>query len=636
MSAVDWTTANQRVLAAEFARIRALLAGDDPQTAAAKLEAARAQLASKAAIDVIVESFDLTEFEREVLLLCAGVEMDAAVAAACPPSADWIGLPRVTFSLALARLSKPHWSALAPVAALRKWRLVELQEQGSTAHSRLAIDERLLHYLAGIDYVDPRVQAFMCARGAPGQLSPDQEPAVESIIGKLDHRTARAVVHLFGTDEASQAEIARRVASNYNLRLHRLDARDIPADQRDAELLATLWNRESRLLGSAMLVCTEESHGLVTAKFIERALGLVFVSSREHVPAVTADARAQVDKPDSDGRRHLWSVNLRDSAASLNGSLDEVSAHFELGSAEIVRAAEELCRGDLRGEVLATELWRTCRASSRRPLDDLAQRIEPRAGWQDLVLPEPQLCTLREVAAQVRHRFRVYERWGFGARSSRGLGISALFSGESGTGKTMAAEVLANELRLDLYRIDLASVVSKYIGETEKNLRRVFDAAENSGAILLFDEADALFGKRGEVKDGRDRFANIEISYLLQRMEAYRGLAILTTNIKSALDSAFNRRLRFVLQFPFPDATLRERIWRGAFPAATPLTDISYARLAQLSVAGGDIRNIAVNAAFLAAANHQRVGMDHLLSAARKDAAKRERPFSEAEFRGWA
>src|SRR4030095_10947288 len=168
----------------------------------------------------------------------------------------------------------------------------------------------------------------------------------------------------------------------------------------------------------------------------------------------------------------------------------------------------------------------------------------------------------------VKHRLAVYDTWGFAAQGARGLGISALFAGESGTGKTMAAEVLANELHLDLYRIDLASTVSKYIGETEKNLGRVFDAAEDSGAILLFDEADALFGKRSEVRDSHDRYANIEVSYLLQRMEAYRGLAILTTNLKTALDQAFQRRLRFVVQFPFPDERYRAAIWQRVFPPA--------------------------------------------------------------------
>lgn len=195
-----------------------------------------------------------------------------------------------------------------------------------------------------------------------------------------------------------------------------------------------------------------------------------------------------------------------------------------------------------------------CRVSARARLDDLAQRIEPIAGWADLVLPEPQLQTLREIAAQAHQRAKVDKTWSFAAKGMRGLGISALFAGASGTGKTMAAEVLANELRLDLYRIDLSQMVSKYIGETEKNLRRVFDAAEESGAVLLFDEADALFGQRSEVKDSHDRYANLELSYLLERIEEYRGLAILTSNLTTVLDSASLRRLRFVVQFPFPDA----------------------------------------------------------------------------------
>ena len=252
------------------------------------------------------------------------------------------------------------------------------------------------------------------------------------------------------------------------------------------------------------------------------------------------------------------------------------------------------------------------------------------------MLPEAQCRTLRDVAAQVRQRAKVYEEWGFGAKGTRGLGISALFAGSSGTGKTMAAEVLANDLRLDLYRIDLSQVVSKYIGETEKNLRRVFDAAEESGAVLLFDEADALFGKRSEVRDSHDRYANIEVSYLLQRMEAYRGLAVLTTNMKTLLDTAFLRRIRFVVEFSFPDAAHRAEIWRHIFPEATPTEGVDITRLANLNVAGGNIRNIAMQAAFLAAESGEPVRMWHLLRAARGEYAKLEKPLTDAETRGWA
>jgi SpoVK/Ycf46/Vps4 family AAA+-type ATPase len=213
--------------------------------------------------------------------------------------------------------------------------------------------------------------------------------------------------------------------------------------------------------------------------------------------------------------------------------------------------------------------------------------------------------------------------------------VSALFEGVSGTGKTMAAEVLARELELDLYRIDLSQVVSKYIGETEKNLRRVFDAAETGGTILLFDEADALFGKRTEVKDSHDRYANIEVSYLLQRMEAYRGLAILTTNQRDALDQAFARRIRFVVSFPFPDRAERAEIWRRVFPAETPLVGVDHDALAVLSLAGGSIRNIALSAAFLAADEAEPVTMRHLARAAARECTKLERPLSDAEVRAW-
>ncbi len=283
----------------------------------------------------------------------------------------------------------------------------------------------------------------------------------------------------------------------------------------------------------------------------------------------------------------------------------------------------------------ATALWNTCRHQARPGLDDLATRIESNVTWNDLILPAAQCKMLREIAVHVKERANVYENWGFAGNSDRGLGISALFWGTSGSGKTLAAEVLANELKLDLYRIDLSSVVSKYIGETEKNLRRIFDAAETGGAILLFDEADALFGKRSEVKDSRDRCANQEVSYLLQRMEAYQGLAILTTNLKDSLDNAFLRRIRFVVKFSFPDTTERALIWQQIFPKNTPTEALDFRKLARLNVAGGNIRSIALNAAFHAADAKEPVMMKHILQATQSECVKLERTLTGSEVGGW-
>jgi hypothetical protein len=351
----------------------------------------------------------------------------------------------------------------------------------------------------------------------------------------------------------------------------------------------------------------------------------LLVSSRDAgLPCRRPALLFEVAKPTPDEQRLLWSAAL--GAAEASAAVPHLVSQFDLGAGAIA-ASCRTARADPRfATAPAAALWAACRAQARPRLDHLAQRIAVAAGWDDLVLPPMQRQMLADIVVQVRQRARVYEEWGFAARGSRGLGVSALFAGVSGTGKTMAAEVLAGLLDLDLYRIDLSSVVSKYIGETEKNLRQVFDAAEEAAAILLFDEADAIFGKRSEVKDSHDRYANMEVSYLLQRMEAYRGLAILTTNMKNALDPAFLRRLRFVVQFPYPEAAQRAAIWSRIFPPATPTEGLDWQRLSRLNVAGGNIRNIALNAAFLAAEAGGPVRMIEILRAARGEYGKMERP----------
>jgi ATP-dependent 26S proteasome regulatory subunit len=347
-----------------------------------------------------------------------------------------------------------------------------------------------------------------------------------------------------------------------------------------------------------------------------------------------------VQKDDASGQFAVWKKHLEQSF-SLNGDLDPFLARmvqqFQFSPQQIRRvvrvAYEAAALRNPESPVLAeADLWLAARGHAVRSIEGLAEKIESSRSFDELVLPAEALQQLREIASQVEQRGRVYEQWGFGTKLSRGKGISALFAGPSGTGKTMAAEVLARHLQLDLYRIDLANVISKYIGETEKNLKRVFDAAEESGAILFFDEADALFGKRSEVRDSHDRYANIEINYLLQRMEDYRGLAILATNRKSLLDQAFLRRLRFLVDFPFPTVADRVRIWRGAFPRKASLGALDFDCLGRMEIAGGNICNIALNAAFLAAGAGGSINMEHVLTAARREYAKIDKMVLESEF----
>jgi hypothetical protein len=423
------------------------------------------------------------------------------------------------------------------------------------------------------------------------------------------------------------------------LRLFRLAVESLPQAPQDLEGLARLWERESLLLPVLLYLDADESDTMATSeplsaafrRLIDRMRGPVLVAVRDVVPSLgRLSTIIDVAKPTPGEQRALWARGLAAGGNGGAGAAPVLASQFDFGVDEIREVLDRIRAHP--NEMGPSALWQACLSSARPRLDVLAHRLDARATWTDIVLPDTETALLQEISGQIRQRSLVYEDWGWRQRMNRGLGISALFAGESGTGKTMAAEVLANDLRLNLYRIDLSSVVSKYIGETEKNLRRLFDAAEGGGAILFFDEADALFGKRSEVKDSHDRYANIEINYLLQRMEAYRGLAILTTNLKSALDTAFVRRLRFIVNFPFPGTAQRKVIWERSFPTATPIQDLDFERLAKLNLTGGSIHNVALNAAFLAAQAGGPVTMRHALDAARTEFRKLDRPINEADF----
>jgi ATP-dependent 26S proteasome regulatory subunit len=606
---------------------------------------------SSPALEALCAAFSLSPFERDVLLMCAGIELDSTFAALCAAAQDDPLRAYPTFGLALAALREAHWSALAPNAPLRRWRLIEANIGNALTTNPLHIDERVLHYLTGLQYLDERLAGIIEPLQIAGDLAPSHLKIAQQLVSTWSQAEGvLPVVQLCGSDVMGKRAIVAAACDGSGLNLCVISAHSIPSSPVEFDAFTRLWERESVLSSSALLLDCDEiatndsSRERCITRLIESIRGVLIVSSRERRHALQrAVITIDVQKLTPGEQRAIWQSALGDVAHNLNGKVEMLVSQFNMSTSTIASTSAEVLGGladvdtgaSVESDVLAHLLWDTCRVQVRSRLDDLAQRIEPVATWDELVLPELQRQVLRDSAMHVKQRATVYETWGFASKGARGLGISALFAGVSGTGKTMAAEVLANELRLDLYRIDLSQVVSKYIGETEKNLRRVFDAAEEGGAILLFDEADALFGKRSEIKDSHDRYANIEVSYLLQRMEAYRGLAILTTNMKSALDSAFLRRIRFIVEFPFPDAAQRGEIWRRIFPASTPTDGLDIPRLARLNITGGNIRNIALNAAFLAADGGSPVRMTHLLRATRSEYAKLEKSLTEAEIGGW-
>ena len=665
LKTTSWHEANQQYLSAALGVIRELLESHSMRAQGRSLERQNDGVAWQAlremvtampfppALETLCAAFNLSPFEREVLVLCAGMELDSTIAPLCASAQGDPLRAYPTFGLALAALSEPHWSALTPAAPLRHWRLIEVGTGSGFTSCPLRVEESVLNYLTGTPHRDERLAGIMDPVPTVNDLVPSHRVLAERIAATwagIKGRTVFPLIQLCGDGMEDGRKVVSAACRSVGLNLVEISPQAIPTHPSELEALRRLWEREAALHSSALLVNCKDAdpvdaiRSAAIVRLLEYTRGVIVVAGRERLPTLQRPTISfDVREPSSGERRAIWQQVLGGKAVSLNGNIDGVISQFSLNEAAIRNACAEALshRGAGNGQEphlsddFASALWDICRAQARPRLDDLAQRIEPFATWDDLVLPESQRQVLRTICTHVRQRATVYDRWGFTTKSARGLGISALFAGASGTGKTMAAEVLANELRLDLYRIDLSQVVSKYIGETEKNLRRVFRAAEGGAAILLFDEADALFGKRSEVKDSHDRYANIEISYLLQRMESYRGLAILTTNMKEAIDPAFMRRIRFVVQFPFPDAAQRAEIWRRIFPTDTPTEELNVTKLARLNATGSTIRNVALSAAFLAANAKEPVRMSHLLRAARAEYGKLERPLSEAEIGGW-
>ncbi len=605
------------------------------------------------ALELLGEQLGLSRFERDILLLGAAVELAPGIGRLCGAAQAEPDSPFPTFALAFLLFDDPVWEALSPDRPLRGSRLLEVSQAPDAAlvTSPFRAVERIVNYLKGLNQLDERLAPFfvpLAIGPRPPALPPSQAAVADRLAGRLAAAEAGAapVVHLVGVDGASKQLVAHQACARLGRHLLRLPVAALPTATTELELFTRLWQREHVLLPLALYLDASDLGGdpggteastAAVSRLVSRTGGVRMLDAPEAFTVGAATVTVDVTTPTRDEQRTLWADALGGGAGAEPAAL---AAQFDLSPVVILDAARAVADEEHRAAPAGTSsssrldrLWDECLAATRPRLDTLAQRIEPMATWDDLVLPDDPLELLRLIIGQVRHRSTVYDDWGVARRMNRGLGISALFTGESGTGKTMAAEVVAGELRLDLYRIDLSAVVSKYIGETEKNLRRVFDAAESGGAIILFDEADALFGKRSEVKDSHDRYANIEINYLLQRMEAYGGLAILATNRRTSLDPAFVRRLRFVVEFPFPAAAERERIWMRAFTDGVETAPLDLGRLGRLTLSGGSIHNVALAATFAAAAERGPVTMPLVLAAVGRELRKQGRPVNEAELR---
>jgi len=607
------------------------------------------------ALEPLIRTYSLKAFDIALLLIAAAPELDLRYERLFAYLQDDVNRKRPTVDLALNLLCgsladklsrRSHFTCNAP---LLQHRLLHLQGEGAAPGPLLTqvlrLDEQVLDLLLGQASLDRRL-ASCCRLLGFDELSAEAGSGASWVRG-LQNQARQYVeagkplgLFLQGPPAADLDGVARTLALGAGLALLEVDLARLPTALQDAETALALLPREAWLKDAALhlrhfdvLQGAEHARSRdALARHVAGMRGLCMLSGTLgcdplqgagcHLVPVRCEA------PTAAQRTATWTHTL--CARGMGGqfaasTLAALGEGFQLGHAQIegaVAHAVFLSRG--RGDAPSSDdLFLAARQQTRHVLARLAVRVDSTRGWGDLVLADDALAQLREICAQFVHRHRVMEDWGFGRKLPYGKGLNVLFAGPSGTGKTMAAEVVANELKLDLYKIDLARVVSKYIGETEQNLDRIFTAAQDANAILFFDEADALFGKRSEVKDAHDRYANLEISYLLQKMEQYGGVTILASNLRQNIDEAFVRRLGFIVQFAFPDEAQRQRIWSAVWPEEAPRhSDIGLHELAAgLKLSGGAIRNVALGAAFLAA---QQASVDRacMLRAARREYAK--------------
>lgn len=592
----------------------------------------------------------LSEVERGVVALCLAAETRPAVERLIAYVQDDVSRRRPRVELALRMLADDPMAALTVFDAaspLRRHRLVNLGDEPGQPWTPLtartiSLDSRVLSYLLGGDALDEVVEPV--ARFVPtwqGDVPLEARPLAELPATTLEPPT----VVLWGSDPGRIREAANALAAGGGLGgLVELDLTAAREHTLGAWEHLARAEREAALRGAALLLLRADGLELVERERLERAtresIAPLTVVSVETEPRYAA-ALIRVADLDYEARLAVWQSEL--GAAGITALSDEeigaLTGKFRLPRDNITAAVGlargiALTRNPNNPEITRDDLYAAARTQSAVILSSLARKVTPHYQWGDIILEEDPLAQLREFCAMIEHRHLVYDTWGFDRKLAMGKGVIALFAGQSGTGKTMAADVMAGQLGLDLYKIDLSGVVSKYIGETEKNIGAIFKDAEQSNAILFFDEADALFGKRSEVKDAHDRYANIETAYLLQRMEEYSGAVILSTNLKMNLDEAFLRRMHFVIDFPMPEEPYRLRIWQSTMPPELPRDDnVDLEFLAkQFKISGGNIRNIVLAAAFLAADEGKPLGMAHLIRGTRREFQKLGRLVTDAEF----
>lgn len=575
------------------------------------------------------QTFGLSSFDLDLVVLALAPELDRRYDRLYSYLQGSAGSTRPTVDLALNlfcdtavdRLSdRIHFAADAPLIRHRLISLESEQAKPTLLTRSLHLNPQVIRFLLhqpGVDAGCALIQPTLLLEDLPPDLSQQLKALVEQnwqtplLFQGSDRifkqQAANALAYalnqsLLVVTEISEFDQLFREAWFQNallyLEIDDLDERAIAAlcDSLSSSLASSLENRWVIVSGNKPLRATKPL-GIVTVVF---------------------------PLPDFVQRQNTWRRHLAAAKVVIDElALGALADRFRLSATQIVDAIAT-ARHTAQWKSEEIDLFAAARAQSEQDIVGLARKIEPVYGWDDIVLPADQIAQLQELCNQAKYRPTVYHDWGFGARLSRGKGLNVLFSGLPGTGKTMAAEVIAQALQLDLYQIDLSQIVSKYIGETEKNLDRIFTAAASANAILLFDEADALFGKRSDVQDAHDRYANIEIGYLLQKMEAYEGIAILTTNLRSSIDDAFVRRLRFMIDFPLPNERDRKTIWARILPDALPCqADLDLDLLAKrFEISGANIRNIALAAAFLAASDGKVVGMDHFIWATKREYQK--------------